>query len=225
MGAMYGVVGKVGAGKTTFLTALAQKSLQGKSFMGLPAYDKVFTTFECKDCYKLDFSVLGRYDISNALILIDEIATLADNRKWKDFAENHVYWFSHFRHYGCSVVWCSQYWDADKKIDVRTDQLFLMEKSAFLPITFIKPVVHNFGIQRGKRVDDYILGAPITWKWIFRPKWYKYFDSFAVKDLPPLPDLHKWGEPEIILKSYSIDGRKTTVETVENSENKVEFVD
>ena len=37
MGAMYGVVGKVGAGKTTFLTALAQKSLQGKSFMGLPA--------------------------------------------------------------------------------------------------------------------------------------------------------------------------------------------
>lgn len=192
MGVMYGVVGKAGAGKTTFLTALAQKNLSGKSFMGIPPHSQVFTTFECRGCYKLNFDDLGKYMICDSLILIDEIATLADNRNWAKFGDNLVYFFSHFRHFGCSVVWCSQYWDADKKIDVRTDKIFLMEKSSFLPVTFIKPILHNFGVCRGQRVDEFSLGAPVTWKWIYRPKWYKYFDSFTVRQLPGLPKLEMW---------------------------------
>lgn len=188
---MYGVVGLPGAGKTTFLTAAAQKCLQGKSFLGLPARTNVFTNFSCPGCYKLDFHRLGRENITDALILIDEIALLADNRNWKNFSEDLTYFFSHYRHFFCDIIWCSQYWDADKKIDVRTDKIFILEKSAFLPVSWVKPILHELTVRCGQRVDGYRIGAPVTWRGIWRPRWYSYFDSYAQRELAP-PTLELW---------------------------------
>lgn len=190
-GVMYGVIGKAGSGKTTFLTAAAYHSNHGKTFMGIPPHSTVFSTFACSGCYKLDFQQLGRVCITDSLILIDEIATLADNRDWKNFGSDLVYFFSHFRHFGCDVIWCSQYWDADKKIDVRTDRLFMLERSAFFPVSWVKPIVHTLDIIDGRRVDEYSKAPPISWKPIWRPRYYSGFDSFCKRDLPP-PTLELW---------------------------------
>lgn len=188
---MYGVVGLPGVGKTTLLTAAAQKSLHGKKFLGLPPHGNVFTNFPCPGCYKLDFQRLGLEHITDALILIDEIVLLADNRSWKNFGDNLTYFFSHYRHFFNDVVWCSQYWDADKRIDVRTDKMFIAEKSAFLPVTWIKPVMHELTVNRGERVDGYYIGAPLTWRGIWRPRWYSYFNSYEQRELAP-PTLELW---------------------------------
>ena len=54
--AVIGVFGLPGMGKTSFLTKVAQLNLRGKSYMGIPVHEKVFTNFECAGCYKLDFN-------------------------------------------------------------------------------------------------------------------------------------------------------------------------
>lgn len=188
-----GVFGLPGMGKTSFLTKCAQMCLRGKSFMNIPKHSKVFTNFECQGCYKLDFNTLGIYHYEDALILIDEIMLLADSRDFKNFPEHLKYFFSHHRHFNCTVLYCSQYWtDCDKRIRGVTDRYYLITKSNFLPITYIKPIIRDFGVSRGEIVDGYTLGVPLSWSFVWRPSWYKYFDSFTQRELPPIPELELW---------------------------------
>lgn len=189
-----GVFGLPGMGKSTFLAKCAYKSLHGKSFMGVPPHSKVFTNFECPGCYQLDFTALGVYHFSDSLFLIDEIMLLADSRDFKSFPPQLKYFFSHHRHFNCDVIWCSQYYDdCDKKIRVLTQKYYLLEKSSTFPVSFVKPITRFLGAKKGQMLDTYELGAPITWRLVWRPKYYGMFDSFVQKELPPA-DLVSWDE-------------------------------
>lgn len=186
-----GVFGLPGMGKTTFLTKLAYKCLHGRGWMGFKHHDIVFTNFECQGCYKLDFSTLGVYQYENALILIDEIMLLADTRNFKTFPAHLKYFFAMHRHHGLEICWASQYYDdCDKKIRVLTDRYYIM--SALGKFTIVKPIDRRIACEGGKILDDYQTGNPISWRWVFRPHYYKYFDSFAHADLPQLPQLELW---------------------------------
>lgn len=192
--AVIGVFGLPGMGKTSFLTKVAQLNLRGKSYMGIPVHEKVFTNFECAGCYKLDFNKLGIYHFENALILIDEIMLLADSRDFKSFPEHLKYFFSHHRHFDCTVLFCSQYWsDCDKRIRGVTDRYYLITCSSFFPLSYIKPIVRHFDVYQGTIFDGYTLGPPISWKVVYRPRWYMYFDSYTQRELPPIPELSLWG--------------------------------
>lgn len=191
--AVIGVFGLPGMGKTSFLTKCAQTNLRGKSFMGLPVHGKVFTNFECAGCLKLDFDKLGIYHFEDSLILIDEIMLLADSRDFKTFPAHLKYFFSHHRHFNCTVLYCSQYWtDCDKRIRGVTDRYYLITCSAFLPVSYIKPILRHFDVAQGTIFDGYTLGPPITWKFVWRPRWYQYFDSYTQKELKPLDELVEW---------------------------------
>lgn len=185
-----GVFGLPGMGKTTMLTAAAQHSLNGRSFLGLPAHDKVYTNFECPGCYRLDFDKLGKYKFENALIIIDEIMLYADSRDFKSFSDDLKYFFSHQRHVNLDILWCSQmYDDCDKKIRGLTDHYYLLEKMSILPISIVKPILRKLGAMNNKFCDTIYMGAPISWTFIWRPKYYKMFDSFTYKDLPPVDNV------------------------------------
>lgn len=185
-----GVFGLPGMGKTTMLTAAAQHSINGRSFLGLPAHDKVYTNFECPGCYRLDFEKLGKYKFENALIIIDEIMLYADSRDFKSFSDDLKYFFSHQRHVNLDILWCSQmYDDCDKKIRGLTDHYYLLEKMSFLPISIVKPILRKLGAMNNKFCDTIYMGAPISWTFIWRPKYYKMFDSFTYKDLPPVENV------------------------------------
>lgn len=192
-----GVFGLPGQGKTSFLTKVAQLNLRGKSFMGIPVHDRVFTNFECKGCYKLDFDKLGIYHYENALILIDEIMLLADSRDFKTFPEHLKYFFSHHRHFGCTVLFCSQYWsDCDKRIRGVTDRYYLISASSFFPVSYIKPIIRDFTVDHGVITDGYNLAPPISWKFVYRPHWYTFFDSYTQRTLKPLEALELWEFPD-----------------------------
>lgn len=181
--AIYGVYGLPGAGKTTFLTYIAQRSLAGKGFMDIPAYNIVFTNFECSGCYKLDFDKLGVYDFHDCLILIDEIMLLADCRDYRTFDDNKKYLFSNHRKHNTSIVYCSQGWDdVDRKIRILTTEYFLIEN--LWKFTVIKPIDRIMDAQ-GKMVDRYQKSSPLKWKWIYRPKYYQHFDSYNGRKLKP----------------------------------------
>ena len=140
---IYEIFGLPGSGKTTTLTYIAQNALKGRSVLGLGRYERVFTTFYCQGCYKIDFSDLKQYDFSNSLILIDEISLYADNRQFKNFDTDFIYFFKLHRHYHIDLIWCSQsYSDADKKIRDVTDTVFLAERGWF-GYTLLKRIYHT----------------------------------------------------------------------------------
>lgn len=182
------IFGLPGQGKTTLLAKCAYKCLRGETFLGVPPHSKVFTNFECPGCFELDFDTLGLYAYEDALILIDEIMLLADTRDFKNFPAHLKFFFCMHRHFNLDIVYASQYWsDCDKKIRVLTDNYYLLEAAPFFPISFVKPINRKMSAENNNMVDNYTLGAPISWKWVWRPKYYKLFDSFASdRELKPL---------------------------------------
>ena len=90
---IYEIAGLPRSGKTTALAMIAQRCLKGKSTAGIAPHGNVFTTFYCKGCYKLEFMDLKKYDFSDSLILIDEISLFADNRDFKSFDKDLIYFF------------------------------------------------------------------------------------------------------------------------------------
>lgn len=170
-----GVFGLPGSGKTTYLCKLAQKAIRSGK--------KVYTSFYCKGCYTLDFDSLGRCDYSDCLILIDEISLLCDSRSWKDYKEHTKYFFALHRHYNVKIIYCSQsYDDCDKRIRNLTDNLYYITSSLF-GFSRVRSIVKSMSIYKGNITDSYdVVGLGHFFR---RSKYYKYFDSFEKKELPP----------------------------------------
>lgn len=194
-----GVVGLPGSGKTTFLTKCAYKWTHGKTFMGIPPADVVFTNFQCPGCYKLDFDKLGLYNFCNCNIIIDEIMLLADTRNFKTFPEHLKAFFALHRRSRTNCLWASQYWDdCDKKIRVLTERFYLLERGKILKsFSFVKPIYRAMGVDNKHMTDKYVLGAPLEWFWVYRPRYYSMFDSYESRlhELPPV-ELIPWDTPD-----------------------------
>lgn len=187
-----------GAGKTTVLTMIAQRALQGKTTLGLAPCDTVFTSFPCPGCYQLDFNLLGKVNFHDCIMIVDEISLYADNRNFKQFSESLLYFFKLHRHFKIDLVWCSQSaTDADKKIRAVTERSYIID--SFFCWTLIKPVYKYHTVVGGEPGERFELAPVVDWTWCFRPRWYKYFDSFETKLLP---------EPELLLWDCSSDADK-----------------
>lgn len=185
--AILGMFGFPGSGKTTVLSAIADRENRGlPSWFGLQNHDSVFTSFPCRGAYQLDYSKLGDFKVSNALILIDEISLHADNRAFKSFGSEKVEFFKLLRHLHSDCIWCSQSaTDADKKIRTSTDYMYLIEPF-FFDYSVIKPIRKDFDITNDI-TDKYFLSRPLDWIFINRKKYYHMFDSYDYKDVPEMP--------------------------------------
>lgn len=187
--------GVPGCGKTTVLTALAQKEIK-RIKRGKSKYERVLTNFECDGCYVIDFHDLGVYDIQNSLILLDEITVDADNRDFKNFKKQSVEFFVYHRHYYNDIIMATQQYDAvDKKIRNLTQNLFSVKKGYVLPFIKCKRIFRIVDID--ETTHDIVIGyrfanlheiflsinpllnkflGRITYR-VFAPKYWKFFDS------------------------------------------------
>lgn len=180
-----GYFGLPGSGKTTFLTRLARRQLR-KIAKGKSSYTHVLTNFYCEGCERVDYKDLGHFNIENAYILLDEITLDADSRNFKQFDEAHKHFFLMHRHYGCDVVYFTQQYDGvDKKIrDITSNLYFVKKRLMFTVATKIyrtldinemtKEIVQ--GYRFANWFEKWFLGG--THQICYRPKWYKYFDSW-----------------------------------------------
>lgn len=170
-----GVFGLPRTGKTTYLCKLAQQSLKKGR--------KVYTNFYCKGCYTLNFDDLGVYDYSDCDILIDEISLICDSRSWKDYKDNTKYFMALHGHYGVNLVYCSQsYMDCDKKIRNITDYLYYIDTWLF-GCSRVRVINKTFTVNKGQITEYYDVSG--IGKIFRRSKYYKYFDSYERKELPP----------------------------------------
>jgi len=189
--------GLPGCGKTTLLASMAKKYLRrhkrvyGNVHLALNGY-----TYIDNDC-------VGCYDLSNSVILIDEGTLFADSRRYKEFSKQMTEFFLLHRHYRCDIIIFTQQWDGlDKRIRVITDRVYYVYKQGFFGSWFTRyyRVPYGIIIPDPKKSDSEKLGDIIqgyckpSWicrlfsPWLFRPFYYRYFDSWECPELPPLPE-------------------------------------
>lgn len=192
--------GLPGCGKTTILTMLAIKGVKNRRYQNVYCNVGIAVpgvTF-------IDNSCIGKYDLRNGLILIDEGTVFADSRDYKNFSKSLVEFFMMHRHYNLDIVIFTQGWDAlDKKIRVITDRVYYVFKTPLSAPWISKYYRIPYGIiipdpkknPGGEKLGDIVQGycKPNFWVRLFahrvyRPRYYKYFDSWECKELPPLPD-------------------------------------
>ncbi len=192
-----GFFGLPGVGKSTMLAKVARKELK-RIKRGKSKYTQVLTNYSVKGCKRFDFHQLGKYDMSGSLVLIDEITMDADNRDFKRFSNELRNFFILHRHYGIDVVYFTQNWNAvDKKIRDLTYDLYYLKKILWWTVgtrifrcldinTETKEIVQGYRFPNlWERVKSWIFPMFSINVSVFRPFWYKYFDSF---DAPALPE-------------------------------------
>lgn len=193
--------GLPGCGKTTTLAMLAYNALRSGKYpnvygnvrMELPGYTYV------------PFDVLGKYQLDNCLVLIDEAMVECGDRDHKSFGKEKLELFVMHRHYKMDIILFSQEADGvDKKVRSVSAKMYYVKKGAilghwlstiyYIPYGIVWPSQNDNGENLGKIVMGYTkpsLFARIFAKRIYRPRYYKFFDSWEARQLPPLPEQYK----------------------------------
>lgn len=199
--------GLPGSGKTTMLASLALKYSRMLKFKN-PRYKHIYSNVFLKvpGVTYIDNECIGKYDLSDCLLLIDEATLFADSRAYKEFDKAKLTYFLEHRHYGADIFLFTQQWDGvDRKIRVITDRVYYVFKGLIFGRWFTSYYRIPYGIiipdkkSNGEKLGDIIQGyckpslmQRLFCPKLFRPFYYRYFDSFERPPLlPPLPDKYK----------------------------------
>lgn len=194
--------GLPGCGKTTTLCYEAIKALKSKQ------YDNVYSTTFLKidGVTYIDPECIGRYLLEKCMILIDEGMIFASARDFKNFTKALQTFFAMHRHFKCDIILFTQRWDGmDVIIRSLSDRVYYVYKTPFLGKWFTYSYRIPYGIiipkkdaKDSSRVGEIIQGyydasfiRKLFKRRLFRPLYYKYFDSFETYDLPKLPPKYK----------------------------------
>ena len=191
--------GLPGAGKTTILVYQALKAVKSGRYRNVYSNVRIGVF----GVTYIDNSCIGRYDLSDCLILIDEATLFADNRGWKEFGKDKLQYFLEHRHYNADIMLFTQQWDGvDRKIRVITDRVYYVYKGLLLGKWFSKYYRIPYGIiipnprkDQGEKLGDIVQGyckpnllIRLFSPCIYRPKYYSYFDSWERPPLDKLPE-------------------------------------
>ncbi len=177
--------GLPGCGKSTMLAKIARKELK-RIKKGKSPYKRVLSNYYIAGCHVLNFSDIGHVDMSESLILIDEISLDADSRDFKQFSKDLKQFFILHRHYGVDIVYATQQYDGvDRKIRELTHNLYYMKKAGH--ITYATAIYRKITITEESDIKmgyvfptllKILFGFRQNVELCFRPRYYKYFDSF-----------------------------------------------
>lgn len=189
--------GLPGQGKTSVLAAHAY------NYIKKGIYKNVYSNIPLciPGVIYIDNACIGVFDLSDGVILIDEGTLFADSRSFKSFGEDKVYFFMMHRHYKVDIEIFVQQWDAlDRKIRCITDRVYYVYKFGLLshwvtkyyriPYGIIIPDAKSQSQKLGEIIQGYCKPAwyiRLFASRVWRPKYYKYFDSWEHKTLPALP--------------------------------------
>lgn len=187
---LYMYVGKKGAGKSTTI----MKKVLYYTKKGRPCY----STTPIPGAYYFDPQKLGINEIEpGAVIFVDEVGMIWDNRNFKGFKEHTRDYFKLQRHYRHTVYLFSQSWDTDKKLRDLTDCLYLIRNvcncfSVARKINKNPCLVEAKDSSQGEGyLADNLQFDSLLFFWCgaieftYIPKYAKYFDSYEVPQLKP----------------------------------------
>lgn len=212
--------GLPGCGKTTLLSKLALDGLND------PRYQHVYVNIHLNlpGVTYIDNECIGKYEIADGLLLIDEATLFADSRAHKEFSKSQISYFLEHRHRNVDICLFTQQWDGvDRKIRVITDRVYHVKKGLLFGkwLTTYYRIPYDIIIPDPKRDAGSKLGEIIQgyckppWlvrlfaKRIFRPRYYKYFDSWALDPFPALPEKYAPIEEDVFSRPIAVRWLKT----------------
>lgn len=128
---------------------------------------------------------------SGSLIILDEAGLEFNNRNFGKFSDATIRFMKLIGHYKCRMVIFSQSYD-DMDITFRrlASSYYLVTRSVFPGFTLIKKVYRKIGVDDNDHTikDLYFEDKPFLAFFragrIFRPFYYKLFDSYRAPELP-----------------------------------------
>lgn len=196
--------GLPGHGKTTVLAALAYKAIRKHE------YENVYSNvpLNLPGVTYIDNDCIGQFELANCLLLIDEGTLFADSRAFRSFDKGKMEYFLLHRHRRADIVIFTQQWDAlDRKIRCITDRVYYVRKGWLLGrwITSMYRVPYGILFPDGDKKGEIVQGYEkppflnrLFARRLYRPKYYQYFDSFALDPLPALPGSYKVLEAPVV---------------------------
>lgn len=208
--------GLPGCGKTTIYTMFAKtvsdqinkdivKSRRKKKYKPKCQYNMVYGNVHLSGINNytyIDFEWLGKYDMRGGLILIDEASIECDSRDFKVFPKYTKDYLMVHRHYQNDLVFFTQYYDrVDKTIRNLAQETYYVYKGSLSGKLFTRYYKIPYGVDipsrkslEDKQYGEIVMGfcqpsffSRLMSPWLFRPKYYKFFDSWEAPELPPLP--------------------------------------
>ena len=182
------IFGKKGAGKSLYMVKQMMKYLK----KGWTVYTDI------DNCILPGVRIMNAMDLSefapveNSAIFLDEAGILFDNRNFKNFNSGLRDFFKLQRKYKCRVFLNSQSFDIDKKIRDVTDHMGLIVSvgnvfSIYRPIRRSITLTQPSAEAESRIADKLSFESLFKWQITYLPKYFKYFDSFAAPERPPLP--------------------------------------
>lgn len=170
--------GVPGSGKTTFAAWLTKKDLRRKG--------KVWSNVPITGAYVLNpHEDLGHFMICDGRVIIDEAGIEYNNRDFKKFQDEWLYFFKYHRHYQLAIDIFSQgFDDMDKKIRTLAQRLYVVKKSIFPWFVYRREIRKRVGVNEYTKdiIDEYEF-VPFSRKYIFAPAVWKSFNTISRKQL------------------------------------------
>lgn len=194
------IFGKKGAGKSLLLVHYMLKYRR-----------KGWTIYtDMKDIRIPGVRIIDSRDLSQfrpcegSAIFLDEVGISMDNRSFKTFPPGLRDFFKYSRKMKCVVFMNSQAFDVDKKVRDTTDKMILQVAIANC-IAFSRPIRRSITLteptsEAESRIADRLSFSGIfSWKFLWMPKYFKYFDTQEM----PARQLLPYTEPVSVLDMRS----------------------
>lgn len=182
--------GVPGAGKTTIAAKVAKRCHK----KGI----KCFANFPCAYTYLYDPEDLGKWSITDCVLIIDEAAIDFNNRSYKTLPHYTIKFLKLYRHYGISeiIIFSQSYEDFDVTLRRLATEYFLVTRPGRWFIK-VKQAVKKIDIDKEThQFYDAYFWRLIPPSFVFGPFYWKLFDSWdapalPVKDFPYNPGKQK----------------------------------
>lgn len=180
--------GKKGCGKSSTLCKLAFKYIRRGW--------TVYSTEPIPGTRQIPPEAIGFYEMEpKSVVLIDEVGLIWHSRDFKTFPKEVRSWFKLQRHRKLRVYMCSQSFDVDKSVRDLCDEMWLLTNFANC-ISYQKRIVKKFAVVEASgesesrivenlKIDSLLLAPFGSRRFVWIPRYAKYFDSFAVDPLLP----------------------------------------
>lgn len=182
------IFGKKGSGKSTYLVKMMLKYQKRGWHIYTDIKDCIIPGVRIIDAKGLEYFTPEYH----SCLCLDEVGISFDNRGFKDFPPGLRDWFKFQRKYKVVVFQNSQAYDIDKKIRDCVDSMILqtciadcigISRPIYKTVTLTEPMG-----DAESRIAEKLRFAPIwRWKFMWMPRYHKYFDSFNAPPRKPIP--------------------------------------
>lgn len=186
-----GILGRPRAGKTTISAGLVIENEKRKQKNRGKYFDRIYCTDETiKGTIPIKYKEFGTWNIKdNSLILLEECGLGFDNRNKNQLPEIVKRTMALIGHHKSCIVWSSQRADIEINLRERTHVIYLVDKLSSR-FSLVKTISYAVDVDNelGEIVNKYHKPEGLAevfraikqhdYKYLYRPQYYKQFDSF-----------------------------------------------